>query len=104
MAHGIYPPLLMEAGLEKALSAAAGRSPLPVSVEAASLRRYPTEVEAAAYFCCLEALQNASKHAGEGAIVTVGAPARSGRGADEAQLITGVTFHARASAEDASGP
>jgi len=71
LAHGIYPPLLMEAGLEKALSAAAGRSPLPVSVEAASLRRYPTEVEAAAYFCCLEALQNASKHAGEGATVTI---------------------------------
>ncbi len=71
LAHGIYPPLLMEAGLEKALSAAVGRSPLPVTVEADSLRRYPTEVEATVYFCCLEALQNASKHAGEGATVTI---------------------------------
>lgn len=25
--------------------------------------RYPPEVEAAVYFCCLEALQNAAKHA-----------------------------------------
>ena len=29
--------------------------------------RYPQEIEAAVYFCCLEALQNAGKHAGEGA-------------------------------------
>jgi signal transduction histidine kinase len=33
--------------------------------------RYPTETEAAVYFCCLEALQNAAKHAGDGAAVTV---------------------------------
>ena len=33
----------------------------------ADVGRYPPEVEAAVYFCCLEALQNAGKHAGEGA-------------------------------------
>ena len=27
--------------------------------------RFPQEVEAAVYFCCLEALQNAGKHAGD---------------------------------------
>jgi signal transduction histidine kinase len=32
--------------------------------------RYPREVESAAYFCCLEALQNAAKHA-RGATVAV---------------------------------
>jgi signal transduction histidine kinase len=63
LAHGIYPPLLMDSGLAEALRAAAGRSPLGVEVQAEGLRRYPTEVEAAVYFCCLEALQNAAKHA-----------------------------------------
>jgi signal transduction histidine kinase len=29
--------------------------------------RYPIDVEAAAYFCCLEAIQNTSKHAGTAA-------------------------------------
>ncbi len=63
LAHGIYPPLLMDSGLGEALRAAANRSPLPVSVEAAEVGRHSSEVEAAVYFCCLEALQNAAKHA-----------------------------------------
>jgi signal transduction histidine kinase len=63
LAHGIYPPLLMDAGLAEALRAAANRSPLSVAVEADGIGRYPSEVEAAVYFCCLEALQNAAKHA-----------------------------------------
>jgi signal transduction histidine kinase len=32
-------------------------------VLAAGVRRYSREIETAAYFCCLEALQNAGKHA-----------------------------------------
>jgi signal transduction histidine kinase len=64
LAHGIYPPLLMDRGLTEALSAAAGRAALPTGVEADGLGRYPQAVEAAVYFCCLEALQNAAKHAG----------------------------------------
>ena len=67
LAHGIYPPLLMDQGLGTALSAAAGRAPLPTTVHAIAVGRYPQDVEAAVYFCCLEALQNAGKHAGEGA-------------------------------------
>jgi signal transduction histidine kinase len=66
LAHGIYPPLLMDRGLAEALSAAAGRAALPTGVEADGIGRYPQQVEAAVYFCCLEALQNAAKHAGEG--------------------------------------
>jgi signal transduction histidine kinase len=65
LAHGIYPPLLVDSGLAPALGAAASRNPLNVSVDASGLGRYPAEVEAAVYFCCLEALQNAAKHAGE---------------------------------------
>ena len=63
LAHGIYPPLLMDSGLPEALRAAANRSPLAVSVETDGLGRYPTELEAAVYFCCMEAIQNAAKHA-----------------------------------------
>jgi signal transduction histidine kinase len=67
LAHGIYPPLLAERGLPEALAAAAGRAALPTSVEAEGVGRYPQPLEAAIYFCVLEALQNAGKHAGEGA-------------------------------------
>jgi signal transduction histidine kinase len=71
LAHGIYPPLLMDRGLGEALSAAAGRAALPTGVEAEGIGRYPQAVEAAVYFCCLEALQNAAKHAGDGATANV---------------------------------
>jgi signal transduction histidine kinase len=64
LAHGIYPPLLLDQGLAAALGSAAQRATIVTRVEAGSIGRYPAEVEAAAYFCCLEALQNAMKHAG----------------------------------------
>lgn len=71
LAHGIYPPLLMERGLAEALRAAGGRGALPVEVHTNGIGRYPQEVEATVYFCCLEALQNAGKYAGNGASATV---------------------------------
>ncbi len=70
LAHGIYPPLLMDRGLREALVAAANRSVLVAEVEA-DVGRYPSDVEAAIYFCCLEAMQNAGKHAGEGSHLTI---------------------------------
>jgi signal transduction histidine kinase len=63
LAHGIYPPLLVDSGLPDALRAVASRTPLDVDVVTDGIGRYPGDVEAAIYFCCLEALQNASKHA-----------------------------------------
>src|SRR5207245_1189245 len=66
LAHGIYPPLLSSAGLGVAMSAACRRAPLPATVEADGVGRHAPEVEAAVYFCCLEGLQNAAKHAGAG--------------------------------------
>ena len=71
LAHGIYPPLLSDSGLGLALSAAARRASIPVELHTSGLGRYPPEIEAAIYFCCLEALQNAAKYAGEGAAVTL---------------------------------
>jgi len=41
---------------------------VPVSIQAHGVQRYPAEVESAVYFCCLEALQNAAKHAQASAI------------------------------------
>jgi len=67
LAHGIYPPLLANEGLLPAVTAAARRAALPTWVEADSIGRYPPELEAAVYFCCVEALQNAGKYAGDGA-------------------------------------
>jgi signal transduction histidine kinase len=71
LAHGIYPPLLADKGLAEALASAARRAVIPTEVRATDLGRYPPEVETAVYFCCLEALQNAGKHAGEEARATV---------------------------------
>jgi signal transduction histidine kinase len=71
LAHGIYPPVLMDRGLVAALDSAAGRAGLPVDVVGDDVGRFPQDVEAAVYFCCLEALQNAAKHAGEAAHVIV---------------------------------
>jgi signal transduction histidine kinase len=63
LALGIYPPLLEEQGIAAALAAQYTRSSLPVRMETDGMRRYPIELEAAVYFCTLEALQNAAKYA-----------------------------------------
>jgi signal transduction histidine kinase len=63
LARGIYPPLLADAGLGAALEAQARKSPLTVEFGIDGIRRYPQEVEAAVYFCVLEALQNVAKYA-----------------------------------------
>lgn len=64
LAQGIHPPLLVERGLGAALSDQARRSPLQVHVHASGVGRHPPVVETAVYFCCLEAMANAAKHAG----------------------------------------
>ena len=63
LAHGIYPALLTERGLVDALRAVARMSAIPTSVEAHGVGRYRTDVESTVYFACVEALQNAEKHA-----------------------------------------
>ena len=69
LSSGIYPPLLAEQGLAVALRAAAVTSPVPVEVVAWDVGRYSANVEAAAYFSCLEAVQNAVKHSGAATIL-----------------------------------
>jgi len=71
LAHGIYPTTLAARGLADALRLLPARFPGTVSVTEVSERRFPPEVEAAMYYCCLEAVQNASKHAGPGARISI---------------------------------
>jgi signal transduction histidine kinase len=63
LARGIYPPLLADRGLVAALRAQADKSPVPVLVDADGIGRFGQDIEAAVYFCCLEALQNIAKYA-----------------------------------------
>ena len=63
LARGIYPPLLADQGLPAAIRAQAGKAPGPVEVSTDGVGRYPPEIETAIYFCCVEALQNAARHA-----------------------------------------
>ncbi|MCD6638781.1 MAG: histidine kinase [Nocardioides sp.] len=69
LARGIYPPLLTERGLVPAVQAAARRAALPVTVQADEFARPPRAIELAAYFCIMEALNNAVKHSGASEVV-----------------------------------
>jgi signal transduction histidine kinase len=64
LARGIFPAMLAGHGLAESLRWAALEDPVVVSVHTDGVGRYDPEVERAVYFACLEALQNAAKHAG----------------------------------------
>jgi signal transduction histidine kinase len=64
-AHGIYPPLLADDGLDAALREVARRSVVPLTLDLEDVGRLSEDRETAIYYCCLEALQNVAKHAGE---------------------------------------
>jgi signal transduction histidine kinase len=63
LAHGVYPPVLADRGLDEALRSVALRSTVRVDFVTHGVGRYSTEIEGAVYFCIREALQNAQKHA-----------------------------------------
>jgi signal transduction histidine kinase len=71
LARGVYPSRLAQRGLAEALRAAALRAPIATTVLADGVGRYSQEIESAVYFCVLEALQNASKHAAGATRITV---------------------------------
>jgi signal transduction histidine kinase len=64
LAAGIHPTSLVVFGLATALRDMGRRAPIDVRVEVDGTERCRPEVEAAVYFCCSEAIQNAAKHAG----------------------------------------
>ena len=71
IARGVYPPVLADQGIGAALAAVARRSAMPVGIRDGSLGRHSEAVETTVYFCCLECLQNAAKHAGPEASATI---------------------------------
>lgn len=71
LARGIHPAVLNDRGLDAALSALAGRSPVPVAVEVDLAARPGRTVESIAYFVVAEALTNVAKHAGASAASVV---------------------------------
>ena len=71
LAAGVYPPMLEDRGLPAAIRAAALQSPVPSKVSVDGGDRYPEDVETAAYFCCVEALQNVAKHASDATLVQI---------------------------------
>ena len=67
LSRGIAPPILADRGLREALTALAGRSTVPVELDAGPLDerldgRLDAAVETAAYFVIAEALTNVAKH------------------------------------------
>jgi PAS domain S-box-containing protein len=71
LGHGIYPTELRVGGLEDALRSLAGAAPTRVRVIASAVGRHAPTVEEAVFYCAREAIQNATKHAGARAHVTL---------------------------------
>jgi signal transduction histidine kinase len=100
IAHGISPPLLATRGLVEALKAECALSGIAARIAAADIGSSAPEVENAVYLCCLESIQNAAKHAGRDASVTV----RLRRDGDELAFDvrdTGLGFDPRVTAPGA---
>ena len=60
LAHGIYPAILAEAGLEVALATLADEAPLPVELGDVTPERYTEPVETAAYRTVVEGIDDAA--------------------------------------------
>ncbi len=63
LARGIYPALLADEGLRAALEAQARKGVVATTIDANGIGRYAHDIEAAVYFCILEALNNVAKYA-----------------------------------------
>jgi signal transduction histidine kinase len=62
LSRGIAPPILVDRGLQAALTALAGRCTVPVDLDAPVFERFDPAVESTAYFMVAEALTNVAKH------------------------------------------
>ncbi|MEX1158693.1 MAG: sensor histidine kinase, partial [Thermomicrobiales bacterium] len=62
LVRGIHPAVLTDRGLDAAVSALAGRSTIPVSVDVRLESRPSEAIESAAYFVVAEALTNIARH------------------------------------------
>jgi signal transduction histidine kinase len=71
VAGGIHPQALTERGLVAALEQVARAAAVPVAVTSTGLTRHPADLELAIYYCCREAIQNASKHGGASVRISI---------------------------------
>jgi predicted ATPase/signal transduction histidine kinase len=71
LAHGLYPTELTQSGLSAAIRALGRRSRADVDIGEGVESRFQPQIEAALYYCCLEAVQNATKHAGPAAHTSI---------------------------------
>jgi signal transduction histidine kinase len=78
LSDGSYAKRLADIGLGRALKEIAGRAAIAVDVQVDGLTRHADAIETTIYFCCVECLQNAAKHAGAGASVTIRVRERAG--------------------------
>jgi signal transduction histidine kinase len=97
IAHGIYPSLLADRGLGDALRAAALGAPIAAAVDVNGVGRYREEVETTVYFACVEAVQNAVKHARGATRVWISL-------SDDGRLVFAVRDDGAGFAEDAAWP
>ncbi|MGI5229002.1 ATP-binding protein [Actinoallomurus sp. CA-142502] len=68
ISRGLHPAILAKGGLKPALTALAGRSPIPVELDVGVPARLPERVEVSIYYVVSEALTNAAKHANASAV------------------------------------
>ena len=68
LSRGIAPPILVDRGLQAALTALAGRCTVPVDLDAPAMDRLDPAVESTAYFVVAEALTNVAKHSMAGEV------------------------------------
>jgi signal transduction histidine kinase len=71
VAHGLYPPVLSRMGLLSALEHVSYHATTPIALDASDIGRHPVELESAVYYCCVEAIHNATKHGGAAVRISV---------------------------------
>ncbi|HXJ66125.1 MAG TPA: ATP-binding protein [Actinomycetota bacterium] len=96
LGRGIHPAVLTGSGLAAALESLAERSPLPVTLDAASNGRLPEPVEVTAYYVVSEALANCQRHAGASSV-------RVATALDGGDLVVTVTDDGRGGADVGAG-
>jgi signal transduction histidine kinase len=95
LARGLHPTLLAEAGLAGAVETLTERAPLPVTVDIAD-KRFPAEIEAAAYYVIAEGLTNVARYADA-------TEARVEVRVDDGKLLVTVSDNGRGGADPARG-
>jgi signal transduction histidine kinase len=71
VSHGLYPPVLSDWGIVAALERTRVPGDVPLELRATGVGRYPAQLESAVYYCCVEAIQNATKHGGPGVRISI---------------------------------